>query len=266
MRGKKGGAACGDRVQIQTVGSGSQGVIERILPRTALLYRSDAYREKLIAANITQVVIVVAAVPSFSEELINRCLAAAENQRLKLLIVLNKADLVQATRTAAAKLALYSELGYALLELSARDDPAALLSYLRGHLNVFVGQSGMGKSTIINALVPEAKRATARISTALDTGRHTTTHARLYELDEHSGVIDSPGLQEFGLYHMSSEELAWGFIEFRPYVERCKFADCRHIREPGCALLDAVKEGRVNRRRLDFYQALVMRSGAASPA
>ena len=257
-RRKKGGAACGDRVEIRTAESSGQGVIETILPRTALLHRSDAYREKLIAANITQVVIVAAAVPSFSEELINRCLAAAENQGLKVVIVLNKADLVHSTRAAAEKVGLYRELGYVLLELSAMSDATPLLPYLSTQLSVLVGQSGMGKSTIINALLPEANRATASISIALDTGRHTTTHARLYELDEHSGIIDSPGLQEFGLYHMNNEELAWGFTEFRPYLGQCKFTDCRHMHEPGCALSEAVEEGRVSRRRFDSYHRLAV--------
>ncbi|MDE2365364.1 MAG: ribosome small subunit-dependent GTPase A [Betaproteobacteria bacterium] len=264
MRGKKGGIACGDRVEIRLTGSG-QGVIETILPRSTLLYRSDAYREKLIAANVTQVIIMVAAVPSFSEELINRCLAAAENQRLNVLIVLNKADLVRETRAAAATLALYRDLGYTLVELSAKSDATPLLPYLAGHLNVLVGQSGMGKSTLINALIPEAGCVTAGISTALDSGRHTTTHARLYELDECSGIIDSPGLQEFGLHQLHSDELAWGFIEFRPYIGRCKFSDCRHAHEPGCALTLALEEERISRRRFDFYHTLALTSGNHSP-
>ena len=127
MRGKKGGVACGDVVEIQPTESG-QGVIENIMPRSALLYRSDAFREKLIAANITQVIIVVAAVPSFSEELINRCIAAAENQRIKVLIVLNKADLIQPTSTASNILSLYRELGYSLLQLSAKTDIEPLIT------------------------------------------------------------------------------------------------------------------------------------------
>ncbi len=265
MRGKKGGVACGDQVEVQLAGSG-QGVIETILPRSALLYRSDAYREKLIAANVTQVIIVVAAIPSFSEELVNRCLAAAENQHLQVLILLNKTDLAYQTRAARATLLLYRELGYKLLELSAKTDASPLLPHLLGQLNVLVGQSGMGKSTLINTLIPEAKRATAGISVALDTGRHTTTHARLYELDERSGIIDSPGLQEFGLHQLNGEELAWGFKEFRPYIERCKFSDCRHMREPGCALIQAVDEGRISSRRLDFYHKLCATSGSMPPA
>lgn len=255
MRGKKGGAACGDQVEIQLTASG-QGVIEAILPRSALLYRSDVYREKLIAANVTQVVIVVAAVPSFSEELINRCLAAAENQRIRALIVLNKSDLAGSTRAAAASLALYQELGYPLLQISAKTNAALLLPYLKGHLSVLVGQSGMGKSTLINAFIPAAKRTTAGISIALDTGRHTTTHARLYHLDENSRIIDSPGMQEFGLNHIDKEELAWGFIEFHPYIGQCRFNNCRHAGEPGCALAQAAQEGKISARRFNFYHRL----------
>lgn len=255
MRGKKGGAACGDQVEIKLTTPG-QGVIEAILPRSALLYRSDVYREKLIAANVTQMVIVVAAVPSFSEELINRCLAAAENQRIKGLIVLNKADLIEPTRAAAASLSLYQELGYPLVQISAKTSVVPLLPYLEGQLSVLIGQSGMGKSTLINALIPDAERATAGISVALDTGRHTTTHARLFHVDEGTRIIDSPGMQEFGLHHIDGEDLAWGFIEFHPYIGRCRFNNCRHTAEPGCALTQAVQDGKISRRRLRFYQTL----------
>ncbi|MEK6707438.1 MAG: ribosome small subunit-dependent GTPase A [Pseudomonadota bacterium] len=263
MRGKKGGAACGDQVLIQPATPG-QGVIETILPRSTLLYRSDAFREKLIAANVTQIVIVVAAVPSFSEELVNRCLAAAESQRIKALIVLNKADLADPTRAAAATLLLYRELGYPLLQLSAKEDVTPLLPYLQGQLSVLVGQSGMGKSTLINALIPAAERATAEISVALDTGRHTTTHARLYHLDQNSRLIDSPGMQEFGLHHIDEADLAWGFIEFHPYLGQCRFSNCRHTGEPGCALAQAAEEGRIHPRRLAFYRKLAASLGNAS--
>ena len=256
MRGKKGGAVCGDQVEIQCTTVG-QGVIEIILPRSTLMYRSNAFREKLIAANITQIIIVLAAVPSFNEELVNHCLVAAENQSIKALIVLNKSDLIEPIRTAATSLSLYQELGYKLILLSAKNDVAPLLPYLQGHLSVLVGQSGMGKSTIINTLIPAADRVTAKISMALNAGRHTTTHARLYHLNKTSHVIDSPGMQEFGLHHISNTSLAWGFIEFHPYIGKCKFSDCLHISEPGCALARALQERRIDIRRLGFYRKLI---------
>jgi ribosome biogenesis GTPase len=255
MRGKKGGAACGDRVNVRLAAPG-QGVIEHILPRTSVLYRSDATRQKLIAANVTQLVIVVAAIPSFSEEMINHCIAAAEQQQLKAVLVCNKADLIESSRQALAALGLYRELGYPMLQLSAKTDSAPLLPHLQGHLSILIGQSGMGKSTLVNALIPAAERATADISIALDTGRHTTTHARLYYLDHDTGLIDSPGMQEFGLYHLDFEELAWGFIEFRPYIGKCRFNNCRHGSEPGCALAQALREGKISARRFGFYQKL----------
>ncbi len=256
MRGKKSGAACGDQVTFRSIAS-EQGVIESILPRNTLLYRSDAFREKLIAANVTQIIIVVAAVPSFSEELINRYLVAVESQHAQAIIVLNKIDLVEPTRVALATLLLYQKLGYTLLQLSAKKDISLLLPYLQHHLSVLVGQSGMGKSTLINALIPEAERATAEISDALDTGRHTTTHTRLYHFDKNSHIIDSPGMQEFGLHYINDADLAWGFIEFHPYIGHCKFNNCLHMNEPDCALTRAAQENRIEDRRLSFYRKLM---------
>lgn len=256
MRGKKSGLACGDLVEIQPTTSG-QGVIEKIKPRSTLLFRSDAFKQKIIAANVSQIIIVVAAVPSFSEELINRCLVAAESQSIKVLIVLNKADLIESTLVASARLALYQELGYPLVQLSAKKDAALLHPYLKNNISVLAGQSGMGKSTLLNTLIPEAKRATAEISVALDSGCHTTTHTHLYHLDPESHIIDSPGIQEFGLHHIKDENLAWGFIEFHPYIRQCKFNNCRHISEPYCALKKAVQEGKISARRLNFYHKLL---------
>lgn len=255
-RGKKSGAACGDNVRIKRTGPG-QGVIEAILPRRSLLYRSDAFREKIIAANVTQIIIVLAAVPSFYEELVNRCLVAAESTRIKTLIVLNKADLQDETAIALEKLALYRDLGYSLLPLSAHQDITPLAPYLQGETSVLVGQSGMGKSSIINALIPGIKVETREISATLDSGKHTTTHARLYHLNPDSHIIDSPGLQEFGLHHLRPEEIDYAFIEFRPYLGQCKFNNCRHLSEPGCAVLAATTSGSINPRRLATYQKLI---------
>jgi ribosome biogenesis GTPase len=255
-RGKKGGVACGDRVEIDMTGVG-QGVIRSILPRTSLLYRSDAFKEKIIAANVDQVIIVVAAVPSYYEDLINRCLVAVEANEIKPLIVLNKCDLAQESQRALAELQLYRNLGYDVLALSATQDVSPLRPYLKGLTSVLVGQSGMGKSSIINGLLPEAAVVTAEISEALDSGRHTTTNARLYHLDATSHLIDSPGMQEFGLHQFKPEQIDHAFIEFRPYLGKCKFSNCRHLSEPGCAVQQAADEGKISLRRLNAYRGMV---------
>lgn len=256
MRGKKSGVACGDQVECRMTTQG-QGVIETIKLRNSQFYRSDAFKEKIIAANVTQIILVVAAIPSFSEELISRCLVAAESENINVLIVLNKADLIQPTQVAFDTLLLYQELGYTVLQLSAIQNALTLRPYLSGHLSVLVGQSGMGKSTLLNTLIPEANRSTAAISLALDSGSHTTTYSQLYQLDKNSAIIDSPGFQEFGLNHIKEENLAYGFVEFYPYIGHCKFSNCRHRSEPGCAVLAAQEEGKILRKRLDYYHKLL---------
>ena len=255
-RGKKGGIACGDRLQIEMTGS-AQGVIKSIDPRSSLLFRSDEFKEKIIAANVTQIIVVVAAEPAFYEDLVSRCLIAAEAASLKIVIVLNKCDLEQATRAALAQLQLYRDLGYPLVSLSAKQDISPLRPYLQGETSVLVGQSGMGKSSIINALLPAAQAHTREISQALNSGKHTTTHARLYHLDDDSHIIDSPGLQEFGLSHINEMDIAHAFVEFRPYLGHCRFSNCRHLVEPGCAVLEAATAGKIDRRRLGTFHKLV---------
>lgn len=254
VKGKRGGIACGDEVEVRE--SGDAGVIDSVAPRRSLLYRSDAFREKLIAANVTQAVIVLAPVPSYSEELLARCLVAAESQGIGVLLVLNKADLAPEAGAARERLKLYESLGYALVAISAKRDVSPLAARLKGHVNVLVGQSGMGKSTIVNALVPGAGAATAEHSEALDSGRHTTSHSRLYHLDAATDLIDSPGMQEFGLRHVPVEAIAPGFPELRPHLGRCRFRNCRHLEEPDCAVVAAAAAGAVDRRRLEIYRAL----------
>jgi ribosome biogenesis GTPase len=254
-RGKKSLVACGDRVTVE-LSAPDHGVIAAVTPRRTLLYRSDAFRQKLFAANVTQAVIVVATEPSFSDELVTRCIVAAEREHLRVLIVLNKADLADRLEAARRRLAPFRDLGYPVIELSARHDAAALRPHLAGETSVLVGQSGMGKSTLVNALLPGAQAAVREISEALDSGKHTTTHARLYRLDAHSSLIDSPGMQEFGLAHLSRAEIEQGFREFRPYLGQCRFRDCRHRDEPDCAIKAAVTAGRIAPRRLEQFHAL----------
>ena len=255
-RGKRSLVACGDLVAAMRTAPG-QGVIEAVDPRRTLLYRSDRFRQKLIAANVTQIVIVLATVPSVYEELLNRCLAAAEHQGIQALIVLNKFDLVERNSGALDTLELYRQLGYTVLPLAAKREVGPLLEHLEGQLSVLVGQSGMGKSTIINAVVPEANAAVGDISVALDSGRHTTTHARLYRVDATTALIDSPGLQEFGLAHLTQADLARAFVEFRPHLGHCRFNDCRHCGEPGCAIAAAADAGSIGSRRLEAYRRIL---------
>jgi len=257
-RGKKSEVACGDVVELERSGH-DQGVIDSITPRTTLLYRSDAFKQKLIAANVTQLVFVVATEPAFNDELLARCLLAGHEQNLDILIVLNKCDLPQ-VEAARAQLAPYRAIGYRVLELSAKQDVAPLLPYLQGHTSVLVGQSGMGKSTLINAIIPDAQAATREISTVLDSGKHTTTHARLYHLNADSHLIDCPGVQLFGLHHLDFAAIERNFPEFRPYLGHCRFANCSHSHEPDCAIRKAAEEGKIDARRLKLFQQIARHS------
>src|SRR5262249_5148253 len=158
--------------------------------------------QKLIAANVTQAVVVVAARPGFYDDLVNRCLAACEHHGIAALIVLNKIDLPESA-TVRESLRIYETIGYRVLEICAKQDVSPLRLSLTAQTSVLIGQSGMGKSTIINSLIPEAALRVADISEALDSGRHTTTRSALYHLDAVSHIIDSPGMQLFGLNHLS---------------------------------------------------------------
>jgi ribosome biogenesis GTPase len=253
-RGKRNDYACGDDVAVE-VQNDSQGVINGCAPRRSLLYRSDQWKQKLIAANVTQAVIVVAAVPSFDLNVLDCCIAAAEHAGIRPLIVLNKAELPEAAKSEIV-LEPYAALGYRLLKLVARDSVDPLRPLLHGEHSVLVGESGMGKSTILNRLLPEAAAQTREVSASLGTGKHTTTHARLYHLDAQSTLIDTPGVQAFGVHHLGVADLAAAFVEFRPLLGQCRFRDCRHMAEPGCAIIDAQAAGRISPRRLASYRRL----------
>jgi ribosome biogenesis GTPase len=262
-RGKKTNVAVGDVVKLQMT-SADQGVIESIAERKTLLYRSDQYKSKLLAANVTQIFIVVATEPGFADDLISRSLVAADAAGISAHIILNKTDVTASLAKTRERLQPYAALGYPVHEVSARALPeaacATLAPLLAGHSSILIGQSGMGKSSLINLLVPDADIATREISAALDTGKHTTTFTRLYQTGEDTAIIDSPGFQEFGLYHLSEGMLERAFREFGPYLGGCKFYNCRHLIEPSCAVLAAVEAGKITRMRHTLYGQLLHES------
>jgi ribosome biogenesis GTPase len=262
-RGKKTNVAVGDVVNLAMT-SGDQAVIESITERKTLLYRSDQYKSKLLAANLTRLFIVVATEPGFADDLISRSLVAAEAAGIEAHLILNKTDVAELLPKARERLLAYSSLGYPVHEVSAKARPdhavATLMPLLEGQSSIFIGQSGMGKSSLINLLVPDADIAVREISAALDTGKHTTTFTRLYALGEHAQIIDSPGFQEFGLYHLTEGMIERAFVEFKPYLGGCKFYNCRHLIEPQCAVLAAVGEGKIARFRHTLYAQLLHES------
>lgn len=244
--------ACGDQVHINHINL-QQVVIEDYLPRSSLLYRQDSTRSKLIAANVTLMLIVLAAVPTPSEMLLQRALLATEAAQIQPLIVLNKADLPE-NDIWLQKISFYQGLGYELINISALRDVKKLRNRLQGECAILLGQSGMGKSTLTNALLGNVQARVGEISTALDSGRHTTTHAQLYDLDKNSQLIDSPGLQAFGLHHLQIANLLSYFPDMRSYIGKCRFHNCSHRQEPGCALKQAVNEHKIEPERLQFLQ------------
>lgn len=253
-RRKRSDFACGDFVEIQQINR-NQAVIERLLPRQNLLYRQDAYKSKILAANVSQLIIVLAATPSPNEVLLQRALIAAEAAHIRTVIVLNKNDLPE-TAIWREKLSFYQTLGYAIVELSALHDSGSLKPFLHAHTNLLLGQSGMGKSTLTNALLGENRARTSDISTALDSGKHTTTHAQLYDLDEQTQLIDSPGLQEFGLHHIQSCDLPKYFPDLRHLIGQCRFHNCTHRAEPYCAFKAAAEHGEIRATRLALLQRI----------
>jgi len=264
-RGKKSDCVVGDRVEWRS--SGDEGVIERIAERRNLLLRKDDWRSKSFAANLDQLLILVAAEPMYAETQLTRALIAAAQAGIPSLIVLNKTDLPQAA-AARERLAPYRAMGVDVVELSlktqADEARQALRPRLEGRATLLLGPSGMGKSTLINLMVPAATAQVGEISRALKAGRHTTTTTTWYWLDTQrlTALIDSPGFQEFGLRQVSPAELPTLMPDLRPHTD-CRFYNCTHLHEPGCGVRAALERGLISASRYRIYQELHAELSAA---
>ncbi len=258
-RGKKSDAVVGDRVRWQA--SGDEGVIDTVLPRSNLLYRQDEWKTKAFAANIDQLLVVVAAEPVFSESQLARALIAAADAVIPARIVLNKRDL-PAFAAARERLQPYAAVGVDVIELALKNDGAdaraQLAPVLAARATLVLGPSGAGKSTLVNLMVTDARAQIGEISQALNTGRHTTTVTQWYWLDpaRTSALIDSPGFQEFGLLHIDADRLAALMSDIGGHAGACRFYNCTHRHEPGCGVLAALGRGEIAGSRYRIYREI----------
>ncbi len=241
---------------------GISGVIEATYERTTVLTRPDYYDGvKPIAANIKNVIIVSSIVPELSSHIIDRYLIAAEQANFDPIIVINKIDLLDEEALIEVKniARSYEDIGYKVLLLSQKSGEGmpALNALLSDATNIFVGQSGVGKSSLVNALLPEVNAETGDVSENSGLGQHTTTTARLYHLPEGGDLIDSPGVREFGLWHLEPQQITEGFKEFQPYLGGCKFRDCKHLDDPGCLIREALEDGKISQERFDSYHKII---------
>jgi ribosome biogenesis GTPase len=258
-KGKKSEAVVGDRVQWSPTLEGSgEGLIVAVEERRNLLYRQDEWRSKSFAANLDQLLMWIAVEPVFSEAQLTRALIAAESAGIPATVVLNKIDLPGAP-TARERLLPYRAMGYNVVEMSLKQDTEAaraqMAPLLDGKASLVLGPSGAGKSTLINTLLPNARAEVGEISQALNSGRHTTTSSLWYWLDDTrtSAVIDSPGFQEFGMHHIVPTELPRWMPDLKPYMGQCRFHNCTHRQEPGCAVQAALAAGKISPIRHSLY-------------
>lgn len=252
---------CGDRV-LWTSSNPREGIITKVLERDSTLVRPDQNnRARPVAANMDQIVVVIASKPSFEYGMLDRYLAAAELIGVTPAIVINKSDLLddESRERLEQRLSLYRDIGYTLLFTSTRttDGMKDLYAALKAHTSILVGQSGVGKSSLVQALLPDLDIRVGNLSQVTGLGRHTTTVATLYHLPDGGDLIDSPGVRDFTLCNVGPEELAHGFREFEPYLGQCRFHNCRHVTEPGCTVADAARSGDIHPQRLENYRALV---------
>ncbi|MCE9787709.1 small ribosomal subunit biogenesis GTPase RsgA [Shewanella chilikensis] len=238
------------------------GVVEAVHPRSSSLTRPDLYDGvKVIAANIDQIFIVSSVLPSFTTQIIDRYLVAAEDTEIPPVIILNKVDLLDETQAIEVETALarYRAIGYPVYKVSSKtaEGIEQLKTLLQNKTSVFAGQSGVGKSSIINALLPQAQLQTGEVSENSGLGQHTTTTAKLLHLPSGGDLIDSPGVREFALWHLPADRVGWCFVEFRDFLGGCKFRDCKHLDDPGCALRKAVEEGKIAEDRFNNYHKII---------
>ena len=265
---------CGDEV-LFTQGDDSDeklsGIIEAVKDRRSLLTRPDYYDGiKPVAANIDYIVIVSAVVPEFSTHIIDRYIVACEDIGITPLLVGNKIELADETQKAQIldAMKIYNKLGYKTLLTSCKTDEGiqSLTDELNQRTSIFVGQSGVGKSSLINRILPNANEEVGDISENSGLGQHTTTAAKLLHLPSGGDLIDSPGVREFGLWHLPPERVTWGFIEFRDYLGGCKFRDCKHKNDPGCLIRQAVEENKIAQQRYESYHRILDTMDEQKPA
>ena len=234
------------------------GVIEAVEPRSSEFVRPDYYDGlKPVAANIDQILIVSALLPDLTPSIIDRYLVAVEQLDITPVVIINKMDLLDEGNKELVEqtIELYQEIGYQVVTLSAKQEEGVEVVHqlLKDKTSVFVGQSGVGKSSLVNAIMPEVNITTKQVSDNSRLGQHTTTASRLYRLDNGGSVIDSPGVREFAMWHLENNEILQGFVEFRPFLNQCKFRDCKHQKDPGCALKQAITDGHVTEQRYQSY-------------
>ena len=263
LRANLGDLAPGDRVQWQRNERGA-GVVSGVLPRTSEFRRPDKFGNvRLVAANITRACITLAKAPAPHASLLDRYLVVAEHFEFEPLLVLNKSDLLAPGDPIGELLQIYKDLGYDSCTVSAECAAGLeeLQSYLQEGISLFVGQSGVGKSSLLQRLLPDEVLRVGALSEQVAKGRHTTTQARLYHFPGGGSCIDSPGIREFGLWHLTQPQIAAGFCEFRPHLGQCRFRDCRHVKEPSCTILAAVEAGEIRTDRHASYCAMLTETG-----
>lgn len=258
-KSKKTNYVVGDEVEIDIINS-EQAQIIKLLPRTNLVFRTDKNRSKIIASNISQILIVIAIKPSFNINFLNSCLVFAESQNITPIIIINKIDLDESKDFIDLITATYAkQLNYMVVCISAAHECSQLESLLADNRTLLIGQSGVGKSTITNKIIPSANTQTNIITKAQTSGKHTTTNATLYHIDQFADLIDCPGLHEFGLYHLKQDEISLLFPECRELFGQCRFRNCKHLNEPNCAITNAYHNGKIHKQRFEFMQDLIKR-------